>query len=432
MNSFPTMRVCAQRLFLLGFLCSPLPGAAAERASADFFFTPENQPYRVAAPGSRSCKNLARDPAALSGAVRNDEMAAVAEEWWDCMLQRHVNPPPSNLRRPSVDRLVRDPDAYNLAFVEFADDGQELLFQQRQALFEHLRSQKQNYVVVFLHGWRDDASRGNGNVKDFRMMLSYAKSALQSRCSEAKRYCGATVTGVYLGWRGESLASDGDDLLSSVKAAPTIFSRKPASERIASGVASFLKVLDGRLNYRAKDRFSRDHMIVLGHSLGGNALITGFGPDFEASIRSHENSRLLRPPVGDLIVLLNPAAEASKWTRLQDEVAAKGLDAFGPGQPPVLVSLTTTCHYTEAELKQRDLQRVIDCDAATGRLFPIYKILTLDERPSAISIRAPTRTFPPGMEPPMNMRPTARFTNPLPICTPPIPFTRNAASATAG
>jgi hypothetical protein len=348
-------------------------------ALADFL-TPENHPYRIAEPGDAGCKALAAEPTVLR-ALKNDETAAPADGWWECMLQRHVNSEFDGSAGPTVSPIL-DRGAYSLAFIEFGEDGQQLLPIQQQVLFDHLRAQKHNYVVTFVHGWRNDASRGNGNIRQFRMLLSYAKSALESRCREARRYCDVTLTGVFIGWRGQVLSSDGDDLLSNAKAAVTMFSRKPASDRIGHGIVAFIKELSGLLdarNAKATGRYDRDHMMSIGHSLGGNALITGFAPEVLSAVASHKKDRLMRAPAGDLIVLLNPAAEARKWTQLQDAVAQKGADDFSANQMPVLVSLTTTCNYSTEELKAPDLKdRPIECDTATSKVFPAFKILSFD------------------------------------------------------
>ena len=367
----------------LATFCSILSGflvAQVTPSPADFL-TPESHPYRVATPDDPSCRALAAEPTVLR-AIKNDETATAADGWWECMLQRHVNPEPADVPGSAVDAPIRDKGAYNLSFVEFGEEGQQLLPVQKQALFDHLRAQKHNYVVAFVHGWRNDASRGNGNLRQFRMLLSYAKSALESRCREARRYCDATLTGVFIGWRGQALTSDGEDLWSSAKELVTMFTRKPTSDRIGPGVAGFLKEMSGLLDQRnaaATGRYERDHMMSIGHSLGGNVLISGFAPDVLSAVQAHKQGGLMRAAAGDLIVLLNPAAEAWKWTQLQDAVAKKGADLFAANQPPVLLSLTTTCHYSAKELEAKDLKdRHVDCDTATSSIFPAFKVFSLD------------------------------------------------------
>jgi len=343
-------------------------------------FTDVDRAYRSAAPDSESCGALKANPKALQ-ASENDEKAALADLWWNCALQRHENPPaPGAASIASLTkRQIHEPSAFNLAFVEFGEDGRELFPSQRNWLFEHLERQSQNYVVVFVHGWRNDARRGNENLKSFRTLLSYAKSALEHRCVEAQRYCNATLTGVFLGWRGEVLEDDDGGTLSDILAAPTFFTRKPTSDVVAGGVARFLRdmgrTLDTR-NAKADNDFMRDHMLAIGHSLGGNILITGLGPDILSSVRSVEAGKTMRSPVGDLIVMLNPAAEAAKWTDIQDAVAQRQPNLFSPVQRPLVVSLTVACHYSDEELREDPTLNSISCDTITGTVFPAYKIAT--------------------------------------------------------
>ena len=61
-------------------------------------------------------------------------------------------------------------------------------------------------------------------------------------------------------------------------------------------------------------------LIVAGHSLGGNMLATGLKDDVLKAVRRHRFGETLPPVLGNLVVLINPASEASKWTAIQREV----------------------------------------------------------------------------------------------------------------
>jgi hypothetical protein len=58
-------------------------------------------------------------------------------------------------------------------------------------------------------------------------------------------------------------------------------------------------------------------MIVFGHSLGGNMLATALREMMLDRIARHIPGTTMTAPFGNLIVLLNPASEASNWTVLQ-------------------------------------------------------------------------------------------------------------------
>ena len=61
-------------------------------------------------------------------------------------------------------------------------------------------------------------------------------------------------------------------------------------------------------------------MIVIGHSLGGNMLMTALKDQLIKDVVRHEPETMFGSPVGDLIVLLNPASEAAHWTAIQRAV----------------------------------------------------------------------------------------------------------------
>ena len=57
---------------------------------------------------------------------------------------------------------------------------------------------------------------------------------------------------------------------------------------------------------------SRHKLIVFGHSLGGNLLISATKDEMIKQVRRHVAGRYFDPPIGNLVVLINPAAEAAK------------------------------------------------------------------------------------------------------------------------
>ncbi|HEX8166621.1 MAG TPA: hypothetical protein VF601_12645 [Beijerinckiaceae bacterium] len=352
--------------------------------------TPVDKVYRplsYAEPDCREQRQLV-NRAALAE-VNNDERR-LPPRWAECMLQLHDNPPPGH-------KLARIPSrsAYHLAYLEFGEDGRLLHEQQKQELLAHLARKERNYLIVYVHGWRHDAHVGDENARRFRVFLSYARSFIEERCKEKRRYCDATVTGLYVGWRGQSYTDcpdETDSPLCDIVAAPTIWARKAVSERIAPSVIAELKDIQRSLRLTAPGRFAGNRMLVLGHSFGGNILATGLRNDFEAAIAAHAPGKTLHAPLGNLVVLFNPAAEAEKWTSLQRAVHARegaavqaGRPFFAPSQKPVYLSLTSACHWPADARDLRD--RKIDCDTATGTLFPISKVLVLDaarERRTAI------------------------------------------------
>lgn len=218
-------------------------------------------------------------------------------------------------------------------------------------------------------------------------MLAYTASFLKERCKSSpteSRYCDTNLTGIYIGWRGRSFV-DCELTICAVGAAPTLWSRTNVSEQIAPAVARFLNTIQSDSNVRSASRrnsFARDKLLVIGHSLGGNVLATGFEEAFVAQARRHTPGATAKPLAGDLMILINPASEAAKFTSIQQAVVERraelGQDGMKAGyfpleQKPVYISLTSACDWRDTPGK--DIVRPIDCDTATNSLFPISRIL---------------------------------------------------------
>ena len=231
---------------------------------------------------------------------------------------------------------------------------------------------KPKYVVVFVHGWFHNASLPDENVRRFKCALNN----LQGIESNA----GEDVIGIYIGWRGESLHVP---LLRYL----TFWDRKNTSEEIGRGsLVEFLTRLE-RIVKRAPD--SRNKLMIVGHSFGASVVFNSIGQillqrfllDAEtlASARpalSHSQSKPgLMSAYGDLVVLVNPAIEA---TRLMpffgslNDYTTKQVDLFSPTQPPRLVILSS------------------EGDRATRMAFPVARIFsTVFESYQNLSLRTP-------------------------------------------
>jgi hypothetical protein len=311
-----------------------------------------------------------------------------ARSAFTCMLQTHEVP----IVDPDHPEVRTGTLRYHLAFLEFTEtgkpveiglDGKPLEAMQLDVLLKHLREPgKQNYVLVFIHGWRHDARIGDENVQSLRLYAAYAASFLNQRCSsEAKRYCDAVVTAVYVGWRGARvderplksfLGQRLGGLLDDALAAPSLYDRKPVSERIAPAVASALESIDETLARHSKGKpwEASDRMLTIGHSLGGNVLASSFRDKMVERITRHEAGTVMAAPVGDLVVLLNPASEASNWTALQrafqkrevlygKDAQQKAARAFYPeNQPPIYISLTAATPWPAGGVREVDYRNL--------------------------------------------------------------------------
>jgi hypothetical protein len=387
------------------------------------FDTPVAVNYRYSLPTSDSCLVQHKSAADLD-LYDNDESEALEKDeqlrssnGLTCMLQLHElhgnTAATNNISSPSEDNTLQ----YYLAFLEFGQDGLFPGFNsdgttsvngQLNALKAHLESQhsahKQNFVLVFIHGWRHDASIGDDNVQNTRLYAAYLTSFLNQRCKLQHRYCNATVTAVYVGWRGARVNENGlkrifktwygevfgfpfylPDLLlrqekgvfvGTLLALPTLFDRKPVSEQIAPSVLSALQQIDDQLRGWNTDISwaDQERMIVFGHSLGGNMLASALKERMIAEIRRHKAAAIMKPPIGNLVVLINPASEAEKWIALERETRERAnLDAkldkidgsneekaaqdlYPPDQPPVYISVTSASSWPAGKIRDSDLQ----------------------------------------------------------------------------
>ncbi|MCJ2052345.1 hypothetical protein [Methylobacterium sp. J-070] len=393
----------------------------------------------------------------------NDEDAAIATDarWATrlrCALQRHRVP----AREPGGRDL-----AYHLGFIEFQEDGEPYALVSREgasdtaidsamlrhamdsemrakgmpatmvkpvitqldALKKHL-STGSHYVIAFVHGWRHDARIGDGNVADLRLYAAHAARFLAQRCPSDPSVCDMDVTAIYVGWRGARVDERGLRLwfgnaiggfFGNLSAGATLFDRKPVSEAIAPAAISALRTLETTLSAPG----AHNKLIVAGHSLGGNMLASGLKDDVVKAVRRHRFGDTLPPVLGNLVVLINPASEASKWTAIQREVwmrLADHADAhtsaaevarddgyFPADQRPVLMSVTAALAFPAGGLRPGDCAWIgldvddafaaarrkirsrlaatdsmfdtgVDYDWATHDLFPTFKF---DFRPAA-------------------------------------------------
>lgn len=247
-----------------------------------------------------------------------------------------------------------------LSIIEFDDQGE---FWRPKQLTDTLdliekssdRQGREALVVVFVHGWKNDASLHNElekNLGSFKQVLLQLTREEVNRAAELSRdeddpLRPRSVIGVYMAWRGLSLRGK---LLNQL----SFFARKNAAVRVAR--VSFSHAIH-RIVAKTKGTLSNTQgnpdsvAVVVGHSFGGliveNTLLrtlTVETNDFAAY-------------GADLTVLVNPANEAI--------LARQSIHALAHAPPgdlqlegvevsrPLIVSVTS-----------------VD-DSATGNVFPL-------------------------------------------------------------
>ena len=371
--------------------------------------SPRDIAYRYVSPDPASPPNACawqqNHPTALATFANSEDKAqrsGKGQAGLECMLQYHVVPSLPNDTWYKSDRPI-GPISYYLSFLEFQEFGPSR--RKRHRWFG---------ACAFAAGGPGGSSckadqqlrpRIHSRLaprRSHRRRQRRQRQSLRGPCSQRAglplqddgKDCDYTVTAVYVGWRGarvderaiEAFADRNLGFLGrkvsglfkvavgDVPAALTLFDRKPISERIAPSVVASLRHVDRLLKRRNTDASKADRMIVIGHSLGGNILATGLNSAMIEQIRLHKPGEILQSPLGNLVIMLNPAAEASKWTSLQREmrlhvrfpenIADKNQGAkdekgfFPPNQPPVFISITSAFSLARCGLDATRTEKV--------------------------------------------------------------------------
>jgi hypothetical protein len=256
-------------------------------------------------------------------------------------------------------------DGFDLHVVEFDDEGQLWNAARQEVTLAQLRqelSTKGALVAVFVHGWKNDASVCNGNISCFRdvlEVLAKVERAYPSGPPAARR----RVIGIYIGWRGGAISVKGVKQL-------TFWGRKHAAHTIGDngGVTAFIRRLrtvvdEGRQAYARNTGKTGEpavtSMVLVGHSFGAallySALGTSINGDAGAALEAAQKhdlggsrrqtgqsqamvtdeGRIRVPSQGDLVMLVNPAMEASRFANLSSAVKLR----YDRSQTPILVTL---------------------------------------------------------------------------------------------
>ncbi|HEY6282176.1 MAG TPA: hypothetical protein VIW72_10380 [Burkholderiales bacterium] len=262
------------RILILWFLFSPLFLSACAR----------NSPYRDQSDG-KACEISV--PETMTSTYRESAAALEKEKCPTAVKVRIVGQHP-----------------YELAYVEINERGffvdrmqVESALEMAGAPFDsknggHVR------VLVFVHGWHHDASAGDKNVKGFHEAL-----AALSRWSPNDE-----IRGVYIGWRGDSLALPMFRFL-------TFWDREHTSDEVGRG--SSLYEFFMRLEQVVKGEPStQNRLVVIGHSFGASVVFNSLSQLYMQRLLDVVYASGEMPKFqgyGDLVVFINPAIEARRY-----------------------------------------------------------------------------------------------------------------------
>ncbi len=247
---------------------------------------------------------------------------------------------------------VPRPPYYNLYFVEADDEGWFWDPGQARAAREAVASsvrESDTFVVVFVHGWHHSASCCDGNVVGFEKVLQRIHNRLEATMYSQPNHRPFKIIGIYVGWRGQSLPGFLDYL--------TFWGRKEAAERV--GETDFQEFMIRLKNLyedppkSASGGHNRLGLITIGHSFGAQVVLRATSSFIEHRLANladepgylrgtpkgpaHGNVKEPVSGFGDLVVLINPAVEASAYGRLF--TLGQRLE-YDPSQTPVMLTLS--------------------------------------------------------------------------------------------
>ena len=272
---------------------------------------------------------------------------------------------------------------YELHFVEFDDQGWAVSMPAGTAAqgggkppsqtdhlmkrLDKLLGDEQQYlnIILYVHGWKHDASDDDNDVQRFRQILASART-LESSKNEKRR----KVVGIYVGWRGKSWN------LPSAIINLSFWSRKSAALRVSHGAVQelFARLRTVQRHYnsnldspdcaapregRITTSGCRVRMLMIGHSFGAWILYSAIsgplistlnaekdldsrlspGSEDAATNRTASKKEEANRRPADMIVLINPAFEAVRYQPLHQAAMNYKSKVV---QPPLLVTITSS------------------------------------------------------------------------------------------
>jgi len=228
---------------------------------------------------------------------------------------------------------------YKLGFVEFDDRGE--MFDRRQVdnavkaietAKDEARTNGTNAVVmVFVHGWKNNASETSGNVWGVRQML--AGLALQYKVPGGPQ---APVVGIYIGWRGAVLSPP-------IIKEFTVLDRRDKSQNLPSAhmVEALLRIMRAAKGPDFEDASTVS--VLIGHSFGGAVLETALTQTLEGLVVKAGPGGTVHWPA-NLIMFLNEAQEATRSYQLIESLMTN-LEPRQPLDAPGIISISSTGDY---------------------------------------------------------------------------------------
>ena len=241
-----------------------------------------------------------------------------------------------------------EPGEYSLGIVEYDDQGQLRDPRQMQQVldeFRRLAAEDDVLLIAFVHGWHHSAKPEDNNIQKFREMLGRV-SELEQTGSRQQDRPRRKVLGLYIGWRGDSISVP---YLNAV----TFWDRKSTAHDIGTkGVTELLLRLEEIVNVKKGMEQEvppplTSRLVVIGHSFGGAVVFTTLQnilADRFIDSRVGKTFQGDAQGFGDLVILMNPAFEAIRYSALYD-LSQQGCRRYFNSQLPKLAILTSKADY---------------------------------------------------------------------------------------
>ncbi|MBV9488686.1 MAG: hypothetical protein JO069_03045 [Verrucomicrobia bacterium] len=239
---------------------------------------------------------------------------------------------------------------YKLAFIEFNDQGSALDPSQRAAALEVIRRAPRPFLIVYIHGWQNNANSGDVcRFEHFIDTLSRFPHATGGKIN---------IVGVYIAWRGRDVTVPGLNLL-------TFWSRKSAGSAIAAQNGCLATISELALAARAPGK-SFHHCVLLGHSFGGLVLES----TISHSILDASSSGARNTSPWDTAVAFNSADSSTGTRQLMEELDY--LYRYDPVRHGY-VGRSPEAEGSSVLSENRPFLTILQSenDQATGQFFPI-------------------------------------------------------------
>jgi len=209
-------------------------------------------------------------------------------------------------------------------------------------------------AVWYIHGWRHSPRDGDSDLGKFKGLVERLRDSQNAPHVKRRRH----VVGIYVGWNA-ALGPRGLDLL-------TFWNRKRAADRISQS-AIVTKALCATRHARKKEGCADDMTILIGHSFGARILFSAISQlvideveHKHPGLHNVAYQRIEGP--ADLVLLMNPAFEASMFTALHALRRDYEWERPDKEQQPKVLAISS------------------QADGATKVLFPLGQFVALGTR----------------------------------------------------